>query len=197
LKHLPFTLPGDVDAVLEAAGAVVERGGVLLLPTDTYYGLAGVPWRTDAVENVMVLKGRPPRLPLPILCADWDQVEAIAIVQSTHRPRLEGCWPGRLTAVMSCRGEVAAAPGGSVGVRIPGQPLLRALLSHLGPLTGTSANRHGTPPCTTVDDALTSLVQAPDLVLDGGPTPGGPASTVVDLTGAEPTVLRQGPIVWR
>jgi tRNA A37 threonylcarbamoyladenosine synthetase subunit TsaC/SUA5/YrdC len=91
---------------------------------------------------------------------------------------------------------VAAAVDGTLAVRIPDHAMLRALLYRVGPLTATSANRHGRPPSTRVDDALESLVDVPDLVLDGGVLAGGSVSTMVDLTGDETVVLRRGAVAW-
>ena len=98
--------------------------------------------------------------------------------------------------VLRARRPLPAGTAGTLAVRIPGHDLLRALLYLTGPLTATSANRHGGPPGTTLEAALLGLDGEPDLALDGGPTPGGVASTLVDLTGSEPRVLRVGPAPW-
>ena len=188
----------DADA-LAAAGAaveVVQSGGLVLIPTESFYGLGVDPLRSEAVARVFDAKGRPPSLALLILCADWQQVESLVVVPEEHRVRLSRIWPAALTVVLPGRQPIPAAPGGTLAVRIPGHPMLRAVLYRTGPMTGTSANRHGEPPHTEPEGALASLALPPDLVLDGGRIPGGEPSTLVDLTAAEPRVLRQGAVLW-
>jgi tRNA threonylcarbamoyl adenosine modification protein (Sua5/YciO/YrdC/YwlC family) len=197
VRRLPFHEDADAVAAGRAVAAVVAGGGVVLLPTETFYGLAANPLDHVAVSRVLAAKGRPAELALPVLCSDWQQLEALVEVPEVHRPRLSRIWPGALTVVLPCRQLLAAAPAGTLAVRIPGHAMLRAVLYRAGPLTGTSANRHGSPPCIDPDEALASVLEPPDLVLDGGRTPGGSASTLVDLTGAEPHVLREGALAWQ
>ena len=135
-------------------------------------------------------------MPLSVLCADWSQLVELVEVPERRRAALETVWPGPLTAILPARRRLPCAPGPAIAVRIPGHALLCGVLRICGPLTGTSANRHGSPPCRGADDALASLLGAPDLVLDGGTTPGGAASTLVDLTQEPPLVLRDGPVGW-
>jgi len=146
---------------------------------------------------VRALKGRPAELGLPVLCADWDQVEALVEVPERWREPLVRLWPGALTAILPARGRPAAGSGGTLAVRVPGLDLLRRLLASVGPLTGTSANRHGRPACREVNAVLASLLGTPDGVLDGGRTRGGTATTLVDLTTGEARVVRQGETPWR
>jgi L-threonylcarbamoyladenylate synthase len=133
---------------------------------------------------------------LPVLCADWQQVEGLVSVPERFRVRLSRIWPGALTVVCPCVCSAPATRSGTLAVRIPAHDLLRALLYRVGPLTGTSANRHRAAPPTDVEAALGSLVRPPSLVLDGGPTAGGSASTVVSLCDDEPRVVRQGAVDW-
>lgn len=196
MRCLPFADREQAVAALMVAAEEVERGGVVLLPTESFYGLGVDPRRATAVERVHSMKVRPAGLGLPVLCADWEQLEALVVVPDAYRARLSAAWPAPLTVVLRCRVPSAAACGATLAVRIPDHPLLRALLFRVGPLTGTSANRHGEPPCTTVEEALSSLVGTPDLVLDSGTTAGGEPSTMVDLTAEEPRVLRRGPRPW-
>jgi len=181
---------------MTTALAEVERGGVLLLPTESYYGLGVDPRRATAVERIHTLKARPSGLGLPVLCADWEQLESLVVVPEIYRARLSAAWPAPLTVVLPSRVPSAAARAATLAVRIPDHSLLRALLYRVGPLTGTSANRHEWPPCTDVDQALGSLDGAPDLVLDAGATAGGEPSTLVDLTAPKPRVLRRGAWTW-
>lgn len=196
MRTIPFTEPEHGRDAAEATVDVVRRAGVVLVPTETFYGLAADPASEASVEAVHRLKRRPPDRALPVLCADHDQVASLVDLPDRFRVRLGRIWPGPLTAVLRLRRPLAACPDGTVAVRIPAHGLLRAVLYRTGPLTGTSANRHGEPPRSTATEAAASLDGTPDLVLDGGPTAGGLASTVVDLTGPEPRVLRHGPVEW-
>jgi L-threonylcarbamoyladenylate synthase len=105
-------------------------------------------------------------------------------------------WPAALTVILPSTTEVPAGCGNTLAVRIPSHDTLRALIYRTGPLTATSANRHGEEPFTTVGEALGSLASHPDLVLDAGRTAGGEPSTLVDLSGREATILRPGPVLW-
>ncbi len=196
MRRLRLLGPDDVRAAARALGEVAAAGGVALVPTETYYGLAADPASPEGVDRVYRLKDRPGGMPLPVLCADWGQVESLVEVPAPYRVRLSRSWPGPLTVVLPARRPLPASPGGTLAVRIPGHDLLRALLYLVGPLTGTSANRHGAPPAREVGPAVAGLAGEPELVLDGGLTPGGPPSTLVDLTGAVPRVLRPGPVGW-
>ena len=196
MRRLPFADREQAVAAMTVAEMEVSRGGVLLLPTESYYGLGADPRRAAAVERIHAMKNRPAGLGLPVLCADWEQLESLVVVPEIHRARLSGAWPAPLTVVLPCRVPNAAARGATLAVRIPDHSLLRALLYRVGPLTGTSANRHEEPPFTDVDEALDSLVEAPDLVLDAGTTAGGQPSTLVDLTAPESRILRRGAWPW-
>jgi L-threonylcarbamoyladenylate synthase len=196
VRRLPFADPEHCGEAVRAAGEVVAADGVVLLPTETYYGLGADPTSATAARRIFAMKDRPDHMALPVLVADWNQLESLVVVSEEHRVRLSRSWPGALTVILPSRSELPAAPGGTVAVRIPDHALLRALLYRVGPLTGTSANRHGSPPCVGADASLASLCDPPDLVLDGGVTPGGSASTVVDLTTSEPEIVRQGAFRW-
>ncbi len=196
MKRLPFTQPDEIITATKMAAEVVAAGGVILLPTESYYGLGADPLQADGVARVCAMKGRAPELGLPVLCASWEQLEMLVQVPERYRVRLSRLWPAPLTAVVPSNVATTASRDGTLAVRIPAHASLRALLYRTGPLTGTSANRHGHPPCTTPDAALASLLGAPDLVLDAGPTVGGEPSTVVDLSEENPRVLRSGACPW-
>ncbi len=196
MKRLPFVEPDDVVAALSVAAGVISDGGVAVVPTESFYGLAADPRRDEAVRVIHALKGRPAALGMPVLCADWQQVERLVEVPERFRVKLSRIWPAALTVVLAIREPIPAAVGGTLAVRIPGHPALRALLYRSGPVTGTSANGHGRPPCVTIDDAVGSLTSEPDLALDAGRTAGGDPSTIVDLTGDRPRVVRPGRVRW-
>jgi L-threonylcarbamoyladenylate synthase len=196
MKHRSFSEAEDVMDCLAEAVDVVAAGGVLLIPTESFYGLAADPRSTDAVRRVNALKGRPSDLGLPVVCCDWEQVDALVEIPSAHRVRLGRIWPAALTVVAQCRCDLAAARRGTLAVRIPDHEHLRVVLYRTGALTATSANRHGDPPCVTVAEALSSILGEPDLVLDAGKLPGGRVSTMVDLASAEARVIRSGAVAW-
>lgn len=194
--RLPFVEPADVADAIQPASEAVAEGGVLLLPTESFYGLGTDPRSDTGVARIFILKDRPAELGLPVLCADWQQLESLVVVPETYRVKLARLWPAALTVVLPTVDDISAARGGTLAVRIPGHAEVRALLYRIGPLTATSANRHGAPPPTTVDGALASIAEAPNLALDGGATAGGEASTLIDLSRGEPEILRPGPCAW-
>jgi len=196
MKRLPFAESRDVKAALETASAVVAAGGVVLVPTESFYGLGVDPRNVDAVDKILALKGRPDSLGLPVVCCDWNQLEQLVEIPSKHRAKLSRVWPAALSVIAAERSPTPAGRSGTLAVRIPDLDVLRALLYRTGPLTATSANGHGEPPCTTVDEALGSLVGVPDLVLDGGVLRGGRVSTMVDLAVEDGRVVRPGAVGW-
>lgn len=196
MKHLPFAESEDVKAALETAVEVAAAGGVVLIPTESFYGLGADPRNAAAVEKVLGLKGRPEVLGLPVVCCDWSQLEQLVEIPAEHRVKLSRVWPAALSVVAVERSSTPAGRSGTLAVRIPDHDILRVLLYRTGPLTATSANGHGEPPCTVVDEALASLHGEPDLVLDGGALPGGRVSTMVDLAADEGRVIRPGAVGW-
>lgn len=194
--HLRFSDPNDTKSVLGAVAEVVAAGGIVLIPTESYYGLGVDPRRSDAVERIYALKGRPVGLALPVVCSDWGQVDSLVDIADAHRLRLSRIWPGALTVVAPSRTPLAAASEDTLAVRIPDHDMLRALLYRVGPLTATSANLHGEEPWVTADGALGSLLGSPDLVLDGGKLAGGQVSTVIDLSADQAHEIRPGPVLW-
>lgn len=184
-------------ARIEAACEVLRAGGVVALPTETFYGLAVDSSQASAVQQLNRLKVKHPDSPVLLLAADLAQVERVSAAPPPAFAVLAAAfWPGPLTLVLP------AAPGvpvqvtggrGTVGVRVPGLALPRRIAAALGrPVTGVSANLHGQPPPRVAADVAAAFVEGVDLLLDGGPTQGGAPSTVVDLTTARPSVLRRG-----
>lgn len=196
MKRLPFVENNEIASSSRHAVDVVSAGGVVVVPTESYYGLAGDPRREDSVREINTLKGRPAGLGLPVLCADWQQLEGLVVVPEVFRHKLSRIWPAAMTVIMRVRGPIPAAVGDSLAVRIPDHAGLRALLYRCGPLTGTSANAHKMPPSVSIDDAIRSLTSEPDLALDAGQTAGGEPSTIVDLTGDLPRIVRAGRTAW-
>lgn len=196
MKRKPFSDKTEVKAALDAAVEVVTAGGVVLIPTESFYGLGADPRNPEAVARVLELKGRPGDLGLPVVCCDWTQVETLVEVPEDHRVKLSRLWPAALSVIAETRQPLPAAKEHTLAVRIPDHDLLRALLYRTGPLTATSANGHGEPPSIEVEAALESLCGSPDLVLDGGELAGGRVSTLVDLGSDEGRVIRPGAVGW-
>jgi L-threonylcarbamoyladenylate synthase len=188
------------DAIQEAA-TWIRRGGVIALPTDTLYGLAADPFRADAVARVYAVKGRDAARALPLIAADSAQVTAHLGPLSPLATSLAArFWPGPLTllvaAVPSLAPDVSGGTG-AVGVRVPAHDVARAVCAACGhPVTATSANRSGEPATADPDAVEWALGDGLDLLLDAGLAPGGAPSTIVDVTAAEPRLVRAGAISW-
>ena len=193
---------GDgVGAVLGAAEQVLAEGGLIAFPTETFYGLGADPANAAAIAAIFAAKGRAAGEALPLIAADLHAARGIAAAWSETAERLAAqFWPGPLTLVVPVRaGAVVAgvtAGRDTIAVRVPGHPLARALASTApaGVLTATSANRSGSPALTTAAEVERALGAGTALIIDAGPSPGGLASTIVDLSGAAPRLIRQGPV---
>jgi L-threonylcarbamoyladenylate synthase len=187
-------------AVLEAAARVLRDGRLVAFPTETFYGLGAHALDAAAVARIFRAKGRPGDKPLLVLVGSLAMVERVAReVPDRARRLMAKYWPGPLTLVLPSRADLPAAltaGTGTIGVRLSGHPVARALVQAVGaPVTAPSANPHAGPAPRTADDVLAALGSGVELVLDGGPTPGGPPSTVLDLTAARPVLLRPGAVV--
>ena len=183
---------------IEEAARLVRAGGLIIYPTDTVYGLGCDPLNTRAVERAFRAKGRGFDKPMPVLASGLEQAMRIAEFSPQALRLAEVFWPGPLTLVLPRRPvlpDAVSCGRPSVGVRVPGHDFaLRLIEACGGLLIGTSANRSGHPPPRTAQEAISKLGDVVDLVIDGGPAPLGIPSTVVDLTGPEPVVLREGAI---
>jgi L-threonylcarbamoyladenylate synthase len=187
--------PAAIDAAVRALGSA----GIVGIPTDTVYGLAADPFRAGATDRLFVLKRRPRSVELPVLVADEEQALSLAVAVPAHARRLMArYWPGPLTVILPRRPDLNADLGlddATVGVRCPGHPVPLALCREAGPLATTSANRHGEPPIVTATELAEQLGPGVELILDAGPCRGQP-STVVDCTGFEPRLVRDGGLDW-
>jgi L-threonylcarbamoyladenylate synthase len=192
--------PADPEpGALERAARILSRGGLVVFPTDTLYGLAADPRHAGGVARVYHVKGSFAGQALPLIAGDLAQVEALATALPAATRRLAGrFWPGPLSLVVNAPPTIVPAVHGgtgSVAVRVPDQAVARALALQLGfPVVATSANRSGAPASRLADVAASALEGDVDLVLDGGPTPGGEPSTIVDARGETPTLIRAGAI---
>jgi L-threonylcarbamoyladenylate synthase len=206
----PSTVPTGVvvvDAVnpdpaaLARAAVVLRAGGLVAFPTETFYGLGAAAADHAAVRRVFSVKGRDAGKPLLVLVDSVAMAERVAEVTARGRELMARHWPGALTLVLRARDGVppeVTAGTGTIGVRLSPHPVARGLVRALGsPVTAPSANLAEAPPPTTAAAVRAVFDGAIELVLDGGPTAGGPPSTVVDVTSGTPRVLRQGAVTLR
>jgi len=196
---MPKQLTLDIDKQVERGVSILQRGGIVAFPTDTVYGLGACANIPRALERIYEVKERPRSMALPLLLAHVCQIGEVA----SHVP--EVAWllafkflPGALTLVLPKADSVIdVVTGGDnkVAVRVPAHPVPIALIEGLGtPIVGTSANLSGKPSALTAREVYSQIGDKIDLVIDGGRCPGGKESTIVDVTGEKPVVLREGAI---
>jgi len=188
------------DAIEEAAKWILN-GGVVALPTDTLYGLAADPFSSAAVARVFEVKGRAAERALPLIAADARQVVAhLGPLGDLGTRLVERFWPGPLTILVAAPPAIArdvVGGTGRVGVRVPADGVARAICRLAGrPVTATSANISGEPAPSAPDDVERTLGDRIDLLIDAGPTRGGAPSTIVDVSGETPALVRAGAISW-
>ncbi len=187
----------DHPIALRHAQDILHNCGLVAFPTDTVYGLAALPFEAECVERLYVAKGRSSERSIAILLGDQSQLKLVAQDLGEMALRLGmRFWPGPLTLIVPRLSGLpdVLTPTSTVGVRIPDHPFALALLCQTGPLAVTSANLSGHSNCNNAQDVLQQLDERIHLILDGGPIRGGVPSTVVDCTGKEPVVLREGPL---
>jgi tRNA threonylcarbamoyl adenosine modification protein (Sua5/YciO/YrdC/YwlC family) len=183
---------------LEVATSAVKRGDLVVLPTDTVYGLGTDAFDPEAVAGLLEAKGRGRDLPVPVLVGTIQTLEGIATgLSDVARALVEGFWPGGLTLVARVQPSLQwdlGETGGTVAVRMPLHPVAIELLKSTGPMAVSSANRSGQPPATTVDEAVDQLGESVSVYLDGGPSGAPVPSTIIDVTREVPRVLRVGDV---
>ena len=177
---------------------VLAHGGVAAAPTETFYALAADPVSEKGVSRVFEIKGRDDGKPLLVLVSSRGDLAPLGIEAAPGLlDRLFDIWPAPLTVVLPLRAPIAASRGArTLAVRVPALKSVRRLLALTGPLTGTSANRSGRPPISDPDEVARELGGDVDLLVDGGTTPGGAPSTIVDATLEPPRLLRAGAYAW-
>jgi len=184
---------------MEEALEHLDRGGIVIFPTDTVYGLGCKPGKISALEGVFNLKKRAVDSPLQLLLPGQDRVEEYASEVPAHARELMGkYWPGGLTVLLSAAKGLPwhlCGPGGKVGLRVPDLPDLQQLISRAGgALAATSANLSGQKSPWSVEEIPEEIRAGADYIIDAGPLEPLPASTVVDCTGDRPRTLRRGTI---
>lgn len=190
-------MDGSLDEVFARCSDVLRNTGVIAYPTDTFYGLGANPADPEAVRKVFAIKGRKTGQPILLLIHDRSEVAAWASSVTLSAERLmDRFWPGPLTLVFPAAAHVLpelTGGSGTIGLRVPGNELTRALLRRLGTaLTGTSANRSGGRDPRTAEEVMREVGDRVDLVLDGGTAAGDRPSTIVDVTVEPPHIIRQG-----
>jgi len=193
-------IPVEDPLALPSALEVLKSGGLVAFPTDTVYGVGALAFDRMAVESIYTAKDRPVEKAIPILIGDVDDLAKVAISIPEIALKLAAhFWPGPLTLVIPKNPELSdiVSAGPTVGVRMPDHLFARSLLRTAGPMAVTSANLSGQPSPTTAGDVFSQLGKRIALIIDGGITPGGVPSTVVDCTSGEPQIIRSGPIPKR
>nr|WP_239520493.1 L-threonylcarbamoyladenylate synthase [Blastococcus saxobsidens] len=192
------TDPAARAAGLDAAAAAIARAELVLLPTDTVYGVGADAFTPAAVTRLLAAKNRGRAMPVPVLIGEASTLAGLVLQTPATATRLaQEFWPGGLTLVVEHAPSLAWDLGdaeGTVAVRLPADDLTRDLLRRTGPLAVSSANRSGRPAATTAQEAEQQLGQHAAVVLDGGPRTSSAASTIVDCTGSTPRVLRVGAV---
>lgn len=192
-----IVLPADQPNSVQQALLVLAQDGTVAFPTDTVYGLAADAYSAPAIQKLFRIKDREQEKSIAVLLGNIKQLDKVTYNPSAAAMRLaQAHWPGALTLVLPRHPDLPdeLSPFPTLGVRIPDHPVALALLQASGPLAVTSANLSGQADTTTAEEVLTQLNGRVDLILDGGKTPGGVPSTVVDMTSDKPKVLRQGQI---
>ncbi len=183
---------------LAAAARTVRTGGLVVLPTDTVYGIGCDAFSADAVRGLLSAKNRGPDMPVPVLVGSWHTIEGlVSTMPSGARPLLEAFWPGALSMVLPHAPSLAWDLGstrGTVMLRMPLHPVALELLREVGPMAVSSANVSGQAPAATVEEAASQLGDSVAVYLDGGPSGDPVASTIIDLTGSQVRMLREGEI---
>jgi L-threonylcarbamoyladenylate synthase len=185
-------------AGVEAAVSAVKGGRLVVLPTDTVYGVGADAFDAGAVASLLAAKVRGRDMPVPVLVGSWQTIDGLAFaVPDAARELIRAFWPGALSIIVQQAPSLQWDLGegrGTVMVRMPLHPVAIEVLRAVGPMAVSSANISGRPPAVTAQDAQRQLGELVEVYLDAGPSPQQAASTIVDLTGATPRILREGPV---
>jgi len=193
---------GPSREAVEEAVQRIRSGGIIAFPTETFYGLGVDPFNPAAVERLFAVKGRESGKPIPIIIDELIRAEGIiGTISEESRALIEKFWPGPLTLLFATSSRLSSAltgGTGKVGIRIPSHPVALRLLRAIGqPITATSANRSGVPGATSAAGVQEMLGEHLDLIIDGGETPGGTGSTIVDTSFHPPRLIREGKIPYQ
>jgi L-threonylcarbamoyladenylate synthase len=197
ILQLDFERPDPSNKAIENIQSVLNTGGVIAFPTDTFYGLGADPFNPDALSKIFRIKQRPTDKPLLMLIHSTNQADPLTEqVTPLAKALMRSFWPGPLTLLLKAAPSLPrelTAGTGKVGLRLPAHLFTLHLLEALGgPLTAPSANISGTEELRTAQEVESALGDKLDLIVDGGPTPGGKVSTILDATTNPPTLIREG-----
>lgn len=183
---------------INTAASAVEDGRLVVLPTDTLYGIGCDAFNPDAVRKLLAAKGRGPDMPVPVLVGSWDTIAGLVQFYTPQAQTLvRACWPGGLSIVIPQAPSLPWDLGntyGSVMLRMPAHPVAIELLQKTGPMAVSSANISGQPPATTCQEAKDQLGESVAVYLDGGTCAQRTPSTIIDLTDRQPKILREGAV---
>jgi L-threonylcarbamoyladenylate synthase len=186
--------------LLQEAADVIRRGGIVAYPTETVYGLAVDPWSDEPVDRLFTVKARDVSAPIALIAADSAQAERAGTFGPAERRLAAALWPGPLTIVVPAAPQLSGRLFGgihTVGVRVPSHPIARALARLFGGcITATSANISGRPPAITATEVDAAFTDRIDVLIDGGPSPGAPPSTIVEIVQGVPVLHRAGAVAW-
>ena len=195
--HVDFEQPDTSSKAIKNIQSVLNSGGVIAFPTDTFYGLGADPFNPDALSRIFQIKQRPAEKPLLVLIHSLDQLADLTQeVTDSARQLMERFWPGPLTLIFKAAArlpDALTAGTGTLGIRLPGHPFTRRLLETLDrPLTAPSANISNAQEPKTAQQVENTLGEKLNLIVDGGPAPGGKVSTILDTTSNPPILIREG-----
>jgi L-threonylcarbamoyladenylate synthase len=187
------------DALIRKAVLILQAGGVVAFPTETFYGLAVDATNGDAIERIFQIKGRAFRSAIALIAGSKNGISGLVTdIPATAQRLMQAFWPGPLTLLFAASPQISprlAAGTGRIGIRVSSHPIADNLANRLGgPITATSANLSGAPECLTAGEVLATLGDRIDLIIDGGPASGGKGSTFIDITVDPPACLREGAI---
>ncbi|GGK55895.1 L-threonylcarbamoyladenylate synthase [Nocardia camponoti] len=190
--------PDSRAAGITAATSALKSGRLVVMPTDTLYGIAADAFDSAAVADLLAAKRRGRDMPVPVLVGSWHTIDGLVFsVRPQARELIRAFWPGALSLVVQAAPSLAWDLGdtrGTVMLRMPLHPVALELLREVGPLAVSSANVSGQPPASTVEQARDQLGSLASVYLDGGPAEHATASTIVDLTADQPRILREGAV---
>lgn len=182
---------------LRVAAEAMKKGGVVIYPTETVYGIGCIPSDPDASMRICEIKGRAEN-PLPLVCSDTEMARRIVQFNGAAEKLAKAFWPGPLMFILPAKVVYpmwVTHGKKTLGLRVPGSEITRKLAEYAGGvIVSTSANKSGEPPTETAKEANSQTGFKVDVVVDGGPSPGGDPSTILDLSGNEMWILRSGPI---
>jgi L-threonylcarbamoyladenylate synthase len=187
------------DSLIAEASSILRAGGIVAYPTETFYGLGADGQNEEAVKKIFLIKGRNFKNPISVIIGDTNDVRGLVEeIPALALHLMERFWPGALTIIFKASPDVShllTSGTGKIGIRLSSHPVATALAKKLGhPITATSANLSGKDECTRADEVVEGIGDQIDAVIDGGQTPGGSGSTIIDVTTDPPAILREGVI---